>query len=395
MWHQSKKSTESMAENLIPDVDSRKTGTYFVFAIIASIISVVVILIIIIMRKRIELVVQLFKEAGKALAAIPLLLFQPILTFVSLAVVIALWFYFCLWIESSGRLVPKELHIYYYQKDIWMKLTRWYNLLAMLWMCQFVIGCQHMVLAGAISHWYFARNKSALGTPILKSAYNLVRYHLGSVALGSFLIALVQFVRVLLKCTEKYLNTHRGKCVDCTLKCCHCCLYCFEKILKYMNRNAYIEIAMYGYSFCHAGRQAFKLLVTNVLRVTAINSVGDFVLFLGKVLVVIATVLIGVKMLQHKEGLQHIWVPLTLAGLFAYFVAHCFMTVYEMAIDTIFLCFCEDCEQNDGIVKPYYMSRGLMEFVENSKKILQIYDSRQKGSQAWQQNVPTCVVISF
>lgn len=31
-----------------------------------------------------------------------------------------------------------------------------------------------------------------------------------------------------------------------------------------------------------------------------------------------------------------------------------------MAIDTIFLCFCEDCEQNDGISKPYYMSRGLM-----------------------------------
>jgi hypothetical protein len=57
---------------------------------------------------------------------------------------------------------------------------------------------------------------------------------------------------------------------------------------------------MYGYSFCQAGRQAFKLLVSNVLRVTAINSVGDFVLFLGKVLVVAATVLIGVKMLQVR-----------------------------------------------------------------------------------------------
>lgn len=64
--------------------------------------------------------------------------------------------------------------------------------------------------------------------------------------------------------------------------------------------------------------------------------------------------------MQNKEGIQHIWVPLALAGLFAYLVSHCFITVYEMAIDTIFLCFCEDCEQNDGISKPYYMSRGLM-----------------------------------
>ena len=60
------------------------------------------------------------------------------------------------------------------------------------------------------------------------------------------------------------------------------------------------SLAMYGYSFCKGGKQAFKLLVANVLRVTAINSVGDFVLFLGKVLVVAATVLIGAKMLQVR-----------------------------------------------------------------------------------------------
>lgn len=49
-----------------------------------------------------------------------------------------------------------------------------------------------------------------------------------------------------------------------------------------------------------------------------------------------------------------------------------------MTIDTIFLCFCEDCEQNDGISQPYFMSRGLMEFVENSKRALDLHDSRGK-----------------
>lgn len=46
-----------------------------------------------------------------------------------------------------------------------------------------------------------------------------------------------------------------------------------------------------------------------------------------------------------------------------------------MTVDTIFLCFCEDCETNDGIGRPYYMSRGLMEFVQNSKKALAVHDS--------------------
>ncbi len=37
------------------------------------------------------------------------------------------------------------------------------------------------------------------------------------------------------------------------------------------------------YNFCKAARKAFLLLAANVLRVAAINSVGTFVLFLGKV----------------------------------------------------------------------------------------------------------------
>jgi len=40
------------------------------------------------------------------------------------------------------------------------------------------------------------------------------------------------------------------------------------------------------------------MISSNVLRVAAINYVGDFVLFLGKVLVVTSTVLLGFKMLE-------------------------------------------------------------------------------------------------
>lgn len=58
-----------------------------------------------------------------------------------------------------------------------------------------------------------------------------------------------------------------------------------------------------------------------------------------------------------------------------------------MTVDTIFLCFCEDCEANDGISRPYYMSRGLMEFVQDSKKALAVHDSRTastlKDGKAW------------
>lgn len=59
-------------------------------------------------------------------------------------------------------------------------------------------------------------------------------------------------------------------------------------------------VAIFGKNFCESGKQAFKLLVNNSLRVTVINSVGDFVLILTKILVVVATLLIGVHMLQVR-----------------------------------------------------------------------------------------------
>ena len=34
--------------------------------------------------------------------------------------------------------------------------------------------------------------------------------------------------------------------------------------------------------------------------------------------------------------------------------------VFQMAVDTIFLCFCEDSDRNDGENRPYFMSVGLM-----------------------------------
>lgn len=59
-----------------------------------------------------------------------------------------------------------------------------------------------------------------------------------------------------------------------------------------------------------------------------------------------------------------------------------------MTIDTIFLCFCEDCERNDGLMRPYFMSRGLMEFVQKSKNLLEIQEYRP-GHGAWSTNEVT------
>ena len=98
------------------------------------------------------------------------------------------------------------------------------------------------------SRSFVSRTKNSLGFPILASIWRLIRYHLGSVALGSFIIATVKFILAILLYVEKKLKSQENegsillKPVLCMLKCCQCCLWCLEKVLKYLNKNAYIEI---------------------------------------------------------------------------------------------------------------------------------------------------------
>ncbi|MEE6494726.1 hypothetical protein FKM82_001856 [Ascaphus truei] len=63
---------------------------------------------------------------------------------------------------------------------------------------------------------------------------------------------------------------------------------------------------------------------------------------------------------DEAPALNYYWVPLLTVIIGSYLIAHGFFSVYAMCVDTLFLCFCEDLERNDGSAsKPYFMSPNL------------------------------------
>merc|ERR1712008_298528 len=62
--------------------------------------------------------------------------------------------------------------------------------------------------------------------------------------------------------------------------------YCLENFMKFLNRNAYIMTAVYGKNFCWSAKEAFKLLFRNLARVVVLDKVTDFLLLLGKLVIV-------------------------------------------------------------------------------------------------------------
>jgi len=122
---------------------------------------------------------------------------------------------------------------------------------------------------------------------------------------------------------------------------------CLEKFMRFINRNAYVVCAISGRNFCSSAQEAFSLLLRNAVRVVVLDKVTDFLLFLGRMVIVSAVGIASFYVFtghfdalnKHLPPTNYYMVPVITTTLGAYFIAGLFFSVYSMAIDTIFLCF--------------------------------------------------------
>lgn len=389
--------------------------TWLAFMIILAIVEVIIILLLIFLRKRILIAIALIKEASRAVGHVMSALFYPLLTFALLAVVIAYWAITAVFLSTSNEQVykvfntteceysrqtcdPKTfntsnitaqcpdaecLFAFYGGETLYHKyliVLQFYNVFLFFWCANFVTALGQVTLAGAFASYYWAFKKpdDIPAYPIFSSLGRALRYHTGSLAFGSLILSIVQVIRVILEYLDHKLKGAQNKFAKFLLSCMKCCFWCLEKCIKFLNRNAYIMIAIYGKSFCTSARDAFFLLMRNIVRVAVLDKVTDFLLFLGKLLIV---GIVGIfsffffsgkikAVEQAAPSLNYYWVPILTVVVGSYLIAHGFFSVYAMCVDTLFLCFCEDLERNDGSSeRPYYMSPELHEILSKAKRL--------------------------
>jgi choline transporter-like protein 2/4/5 len=81
--------------------------------------------------------------------------------------------------------------------------------------------------------------------PVLKAMRNTVIFHLGSIALGAFIIAVIQFIRLVLEYVDKKTRNlqQQNKIAQWLMCIVRCLTWCLEKIVAFINRNAFILVA--------------------------------------------------------------------------------------------------------------------------------------------------------
>uniref|UniRef100_A0A8D1JKL7 Choline transporter-like protein n=1 Tax=Sus scrofa TaxID=9823 RepID=A0A8D1JKL7_PIG len=257
-----------------------------------------------------------------------------------------------------------------------------YGVLGLFWTINWVLALGQCVLAGAFASFYWAFHKPRdIPTFPLSSAFiRTLRYHTGSLAFGALILTLVQIARAILEYIDHKLRGAQNPVARCIMCCFKCCLWCLEKFIKFLNRNAYIMIAIYGKNFCVSAKNAFMLLMRNIVRVVVLDKVTDLLLFFGKLLVVGGVGVLsfffftgriqGLGKDFESPQLNYYWLPIMTSIMGAYVIASGFFSVFGMCVDTLFLCFLEDLERNDGSLdRPYYMSKALLKILGKKNEV--------------------------
>jgi len=322
---------------------------------------------------KIELAISILKCASEFVDNVTSILVTPLI-FLTLTLLFYLfWIFGAAYVVGLNEITRDDsgpfAQITWSNSTITMSL---YFLFGLFWNHAFLAGMSQFVIISACCIWYFSRaNRKRPEAPVSKSLFRGVVFHLGSIAMGSFAIAVLGILRVIMSYFEGQMraareSTDENCCSKYCLTCSNFCLSCFERFVKFINDHAYVQIAMTGESFCQATQDAFYLLLRNAGRFGIVNGLGFLFVFVGQLFITFAATFAGYLIITRSdhftENLYSPVAPTIVFFVLSLMIGHIFMSVYGVSADTIIHCYCMDEEIHDR--QPNYAPEALKGFLE-------------------------------
>jgi hypothetical protein len=180
--------------------NDENTFFFLIPAVICGLCGLIIGSILYIFQARIRLVIQLFKEASNVISDLSQVILQPLLTFLSMIVLLVIFLFFCIIISSSGHLhaekkmFDSKFVVAKYEFGRKERFAFGLNCFVLYWFTNFILGCQHFIIASTVCQWYFVREKTELNKVTKRAFYHLLNFHIGTICIGSLSITIVKIV---------------------------------------------------------------------------------------------------------------------------------------------------------------------------------------------------------
>jgi hypothetical protein len=237
------------------------------------------------------------------------------------------------------------------------KAVFWSYVFVSLWILCFLDAFYQFFVAYLVADYYYAplEGNDKVHLHQCETFFEAIRHgfitHAGSLAFGSLLIATLSFIQKLLQYANKQNKEHGNNplihCIICILLCC---FQCCKEIIEFINKNAYIDIAVTGVDgFCEAAKTAMHVIIQEGSAMAVLNGATYVFSFFGSVLITLSTGGAVYLVASHwpyedftgkdsENAVTDVMAVTVVAMLIGFIVSAIFMSVFDMASDTLLYC---------------------------------------------------------
>lgn len=221
-----------------------------------------------------------------------------------------------------------------------------------LWVTAFFEYCSTFTIMVSACTYYWNSNAHEDGSAEVSVGFSACFSHAGSLAIGSFIIAVIRFIRIVFMYLAKQIEKQSGDnpVVKGMVKCAECVLACIEKICNYINESAFAYQACSGENFCSSAWNAFMLQLKHMAKFTFAQLIAKMFILLGKVGIVAGNVVSCFYIMKlvfkdfeddpanDDQAVTSAVAPLVVVGVITFLVASLFVGILDTVVLALLTC---------------------------------------------------------
>jgi len=325
-------------------------------------------------------VVSVLEVASKAIMVMPQLLLVPVITFPITAAIVFAWYYIILLMFSSGDTYEKPLSIlgdttfidetitHYYAAhtddtanfvevdyDFTIQKTFFVHLFWMLWGLMYIEYLNFMIVAGTVADWWLDRelvdnpeeneeyNDGRCGgncTRVFRSAWRTIRYHMGTLAFASALVAAIQTAEAILMYLKKHIEESENPFAKTIFKCVMGIIKCMECIIDRCNKNTLVVTAVLGVPFCAGCGKTLKMFFNNMALMTMGSGMISLMVYIANFIVAfLAAAAAGaIEFDAQDNNPNSMAFPMLAAFVISFVITKIMLGVWDASASCILVC---------------------------------------------------------
>lgn len=242
-----------------------------------------------------------------------------------------------------------------------------------LWTLETLSLVFHFAASFYAVSWYFtpcrAEGNKVVETWLWRTgiAYAL-RYHLGSMAMGGFMTMVFRPIHAPMAVLAKLAKAGERHAPDGIMANCLGCVWCFEEVVRFVNKNAVICMVLNSSNYFVSATAAVQTLTKAGKDIAFLNGFTGSLHSLGMLATACLTAYLALLALGGLDIFADQSSPLLVenriavivaVGLLSGAVASSFMSLFDVVFDTLIFCWLADLQPTETVFVPHSLLNAL------------------------------------